>query len=339
MKHFPLTIIVAVLLVGCGKAQHSTGDKPAERVAEVAQPAESSRPLSEANSALMDAAKKGNIEAVKQHLTGGADVNAKGVGGMTPLHRAAREGHKEVSELLIANSADVNAKDKTGRTPLHRAAREGHKEVAELLITKDAYVNAKSESGLFIGETPLDEAIKSKQADVADLLRKHGGKYGSITGAAKVGDVEALKEFLAAGVDASAIGPLSAAASGGHKEFAELLIANGADAVAKNEYGSTPLHKAATKEIAELLITNGADINAKINDGSSPLLAAAMKGHKEVAELLISKGADVNARSESVLGEDKTALDWAVDQSHTEIADLLRKHGGKTAEELKGEGR
>jgi ankyrin repeat protein len=192
-------------------------------------------------------------------------------------------------------------------------------------------VNAKSESGLLKGETPLDEAIKRKQAEVADLLRKHGGKYGSITGAAKVGDVEALKEFLAAGVDASAIGPLSAAASGGHKEFVELLIANGANVAAKNEYGSTPLHNAATKEIAQLLITNGADINAKINDGSSPLIAAAMKGHKEVAELLIAKGADVNARSESVLGEGKTALDWAVEQSHTEIAYLLRKHGGKTA--------
>ena len=279
----------------------------------------------------MDAANKGNIEAVKQHLTGGADVNAKGIGGMTPLHRAAREGHKEVSELLITNSADVNAKDKRGRTPLHRAAREGHKEVAELLIAKDADVNAKSESGLLKGETPLDEAIKRKRTEVADLLRKHGGKYGSITVAARVGDVEALKEFLAAGVDASAIGPLSAAASGGHKEFVELLIANGANVAAKNEYGSTPLHNAATKEIAQLLITNGADINAKINDGSSPLIAAAMKGHKEVAELLIAKGADVNARSESVLGEDKTALDWAVEQSHTEIAYLLRKHGGKTA--------
>ena len=110
MKQFPLTIIVTVLLVGCGKAQHSTGDKPAERVAEVTQPAASTKPLSEADSALMDAANKGNIEGVKQHLTGGADVNAKGIGGMTPLHRAAREGPKEVSELLITNCADVNAK-------------------------------------------------------------------------------------------------------------------------------------------------------------------------------------------------------------------------------------
>jgi ankyrin repeat protein len=63
-----------------------------------------------------------------------------------------------------------------------------------------------------------------------------------------------------------------------------------------------------------------------------------MKGHKEVAELLIVKGADVNAKSESVTGEDKTALDWAVDQDHTGIAALLRKHGGKTGAELKATG-
>ena len=326
MKH----IIIAVLLVGCGEAQQSVP------LAEV----KPETPTGKATKiSIHNAANAGNIEAVNEHLAAGVDVNTKGIGGMTPLHRAAREGHKDTVEFLIANSADVNAKDKMGRVPLHRAAREGHKEVAELLIKKGADVNAKSESGLFKGQTPLDEAIKRKQTELANLLRKHGGKYGSIITAAKVGDVDALRELLAAGVDASAIGPLSAAASGGHKSSVELLIANGADVTAKNKYGSTPLHNAATREIAELLITNGADIDAKINDGSSPLLAAAMKGHKEVAELLIAKGANVNTKSESASGEDKTALDWAVDQDHTGIADLLRKHGGKTGEELKAAGK
>jgi ankyrin repeat protein len=32
-------------------------------------------------------------------------------------------------------------------------------------------------------------------------------------------------------------------------------------------------------------------------------------------------------------------LDWAIKYKRTEIADLLRKHGGKTAEELKAEGK
>ena len=105
MKQFPLTIIVTVLLVGCGKAQHSTGDKPAERVAEVTQPAASSKPLSEADSALMDAANKGNIEAVKQHLAAGADVNAKGNNGETPLDWAIRGKHTEIADLLRKHGA------------------------------------------------------------------------------------------------------------------------------------------------------------------------------------------------------------------------------------------
>ena len=75
-----------------------------------------------------EAALEGNIEAVKQHLAAGTDVNAKkedhdGRGG-TPLHWAAGEGHKEIAELLIAKGAYVNAKDKSGYTPLDRAIEE-----------------------------------------------------------------------------------------------------------------------------------------------------------------------------------------------------------------------
>jgi len=65
---------------------------------------------------------------------------------------------------------DVNAKDEEGRTPLHLATSEGYKEVSELLIVKGADVNAKNVDG----DTPLDSA----DGEIADLLRKHGGKTG-----------------------------------------------------------------------------------------------------------------------------------------------------------------
>jgi ankyrin repeat protein len=61
---------------------------------------------------------------------------------------------------------------------------------------------------------------------------------------------------------------------------------------------------------------------------------AAASGHKEIVEVLVTKGADVNA---NIGGW--TPLHLAIDEGHTEIADLLRKHGGKTAEELKAEGK
>ena len=62
---------------------------------------------------------------------------------------------------------------------------------------------------------------------------------------------------------------------------------------------------------------------------------AANKGHKEIVELLITKGADVNVQG--VAGG--TPLDNAILRKHPETADLLRKHGGKTGEELKAEGK
>ena len=74
-------------------------------------------------------------------------------------------------------------------------------------------------------------------------------------------------------------------------------------------------------------------MNAKDDKGGTPLHVAAWEGHTEVAELFIAKGADMNAKME----DGDTPLDLA--KGHTETADLLRKHGGKTAEELKAEGK
>ena len=113
--------------------------------------------------------------------------------GGTPLHVAAMEGYNEIAELLIAKGADVNAWDGNGKTSLHLAAT---KEIVELLIDKGANVNAQRDNG----DTPLDWA----NDELADLLRKHGGKYGSIHTAAAGGDTEAVKEFLAAGTDVNA---------------------------------------------------------------------------------------------------------------------------------------
>jgi ABC-type enterochelin transport system substrate-binding protein len=132
MKSQLIAIVAAVLLVGCGESQQSA---PAPETKP--EPPTAKAP----DISIHEAAGEGNIEAVKQHIAAGTDVNAKDNGGSTPLHQAAINSHKEIAELLIAAGADVNAKT-------------------------DA------------GVTPLDDAISLKQTDTANLLRKHGGKTG-----------------------------------------------------------------------------------------------------------------------------------------------------------------
>ena len=146
MKHLLLTTIAAVLVVGCGESQQSALPpevEPAEPVAEAATPElPSAKPP---DISIREAVKTGNIEAVKQHLDAGADVNAKGKYGRTPLHYAATRGLKKIIELLIAKGADVNT---------------------------------KIEVGDYKGQTPLDAATQWNHPETADLLRKHGGKTG-----------------------------------------------------------------------------------------------------------------------------------------------------------------
>ena len=89
------------------------------------------------------------------------------------------------------------------------------------------------------------------------------------------------------------------------------------------------------KKIAELLIANGADVNLKNMDGNTPLQYAAMAGQTGIAKLLLIKEADLNTKNIN----DKRPLDVAIKLNHPETAALLRKHGAKTHEELKAEGK
>ena len=265
MKHLLLTTIAAVLVVGCGPTQSP-------------------------DISIWEATATGNIEAVKQHLAAGTDVNTKNRMGWTPLHNAAGVGQKETVKLLITRGANVNAKDKDGVTPLDAATGLKQTETASILRKH----GGKTKMELEVTE-PVAEPPTAKAPDI------------SIHDAALVGNIEAVKQHIAASTDVNA----------------------------KNYSGGTPLHGAGTKEVTELLIAAGADVNAKGLLGMTPLHDATQNGRKEIVKLLIAEGADVNAKDDG--GE--TPLDWAIKRKDTETADLLRKHGGKTGEELKAEGK
>lgn len=125
--------------------------------------------------------------------------------------------------------------------------------------------------------------------------------------------------------------PLHYAARYGHKDVAELLLAEGADVNAKDDFAHTPLHHAAQAPIqrsaatVELLIAHGADANAKDYFVKTPLHYAAISGDAFVAELLLAKNTDVNA----IDREGVSALHDAIKKGHRDIAEILKKYGAK----------
>jgi len=134
MKHILITTIAAAVLVGCGETQQSSPPeaqpaepaseapvqlsspppeakpvepvepiKPVEPVAKAAQPAQDAEAeKQEANRALMAATRDGDIEAIKQQLAAGADVNAIDDEGLTALDRF---GDEETAALLYKHGA------------------------------------------------------------------------------------------------------------------------------------------------------------------------------------------------------------------------------------------
>ena len=91
MKHILITTIAAVVLVGCGESQQSAPapeTKPVEPVAEAAKP---EPPTAKApDISIHEAAKKGNIEAVKQHLAAARRQPGRPLVELTPLGQAQR---------------------------------------------------------------------------------------------------------------------------------------------------------------------------------------------------------------------------------------------------------
>ncbi len=114
----------------------------------------------------------------------GANVNDSATDWwLTPLSWAADAGSAEVVELLLQHGAEVDQDVVVGLTALHAVAMggssrgsrdpEAYKRTAEILIAYGADVNKPTDRDQ---RTPLDEALKSGNKAVEEVLRTHGAK-------------------------------------------------------------------------------------------------------------------------------------------------------------------
>jgi hypothetical protein len=115
---------------------------------------------------LFNAISSGDFKQVNGVLAAGADVNAKGPQGKTPLMIASEAGNVEILKLLLTRNPALNAKDEKGFTALMLAAKSGHLEIVRLLVAAGADQNLKTNAGF----TAMEVAAAYDHHEVARLL-------------------------------------------------------------------------------------------------------------------------------------------------------------------------
>eukprot|EP00439_Symbiodinium_sp_Y106_P051203 s5108_g6.t2 len=158
---------------------------------------------------LKEAAQRGDVAALTQHLKAGADLSAELVpsgfhGEWTAAHFAAREGHAaalkflheaganlnattkydetpallaalhgkaEALEALAKAGADLQKADHDAWTPAHIAAFNGHVDALRVLIQAGVNLNSKTNDG----DTPADNARRNSHKEALKLILEAGG--------------------------------------------------------------------------------------------------------------------------------------------------------------------
>ncbi len=201
------------------------------------------------------------------------------VTGSTPAREAllaAVRGDEPGLKRILQKGVDLDALDPAaGMTPLHIAVEMGKDglNAARLLLGAGANPNIQMKND---GPTPLYDAVAANDADMVELLLKHG----------------AIADVYDRGTGSSLV---SMAAVEDQARILRALIAARADVNHADQFGVTPLHLATSKGYAnciELLGGAGADVNARTKKGVSVLEVAERRPDRaEIVALLKNIGA------------------------------------------------
>lgn len=280
-------------------------------------------------------------------LDAGADPNLKNGLGKTPLH-SLKSRNAELVDKMCEKGADVNLQDDRGNTPLHDAIKQPR--VALALLER----GANPDIGNDIGETPYSTALReyyaSNMQDVLVSMLEHGAcpdaRGGDGMTAAHIAAANNDKHLLSAAIrnsvnctaqDNAGNTPLHYMATGGDDFMVRQLIAHAPKAVTiRNGEGQAPLQRLVDNaerylrpndgqhSVIKALLDNGADADAvSAHNGKSLMHYAASTNDLKLINMLIDHEANTETRDK----EEKTALQYAIENKKLDAVDLLLDRG------------
>ncbi len=246
--------------------------------------------------------------------------NANDWGGLTALVFAAREGDVESARLLIDAGADVNQTTEYGWSPLLAATQNRNYRLGMLLLDNGADPNVQNDGGwspLYIatdnrniegGDYPTRRPDMDHLEFITTLLDR-----GADVNVRMNSSTETRTIFTHQWLYEEGATPFLRAAQSSDLELLDLLLERGADPSINTYTGVTPLMVAAgigwvegvtfewsaeqNLETIQLLLDLGADVNAReTDDGRTALMGAAHKGRNGAVRLLVDHGADLAVR-------------------------------------------
>jgi ankyrin repeat protein len=263
------------------------------------------------DSALVTAAKDGDLQAVRALLAKKINVNEPARDGSTALLWAVYHSDAEMTKAMLAAGAKVDTPNKYGVTPLIQASRSGDTPLIDLLLK----AGAKASLAHPDGETALMAAARTGRADAVRLLIEADSNVNAATyqqetalmWAAAEGHAEVVKALLDAKADPNKKARVTTIDDRKHADhptggFTALMYAvrNGHD------------------EVARLLAQRGADLNLTNGDNVTALTIAIVNDRFDLAGTLVDLGANANDGS----------LYFAVDM-HDATTDMRARDGSR----------
>ena len=278
------------------------------------------------SSAIMFAARVGDIATTEVLLKGGANINDTAASGVSVLVQAAHSGHEELALFLLEQDADPNAIE-AGYTALHAAVLRSEVELVKALLEKGAHFDTAVIHGSPGRRFSADYSIRSQ------LIGRD-----AFWMAAKYGEVEIFKLLLTAGADPFEV-------DDGGVTTLQVAMGNSGSSLdwRRDRIGNEALdltdEERRTLELAKILIAEGVDVNARDDRGRAAIHHAVLKNFPSVVEYLAMHGADINLPNDQ--GLTPFLLADAVQPipgtnglrgTRPEVAALLRRLGAEVSE-------